>query len=47
LTLDLPLYEFLDHGDGVKSAVDINILQRIGFENEGYAFLLGYNEDDV
>jgi hypothetical protein len=41
------LDKLLDDGDGVEGAVDVNILERVGLEDEGYAFLLGDDEDDV
>ena len=47
LTLDLALDELLNDRDGVKCAVDIDILQRIGLEDKRYALLTRHNEDDV
>ena len=47
LAFYFPLDKLLDDGDGVESAVDVNILERVGLENEGYAFLLGDDQDDV
>lgn len=47
LTLDFALDEILDDGDRVKGAVDVDILERICFENERDAFLFRDNEDDV
>lgn len=47
LAFDFALDEFLDDGDRVESAVNINILQGISLEDEGYALLLGHDENDV
>lgn len=47
LALDLTLDEFLDDGDGIKCRIDVDVLERIGFEDEGDALLLGDDEDDV
>lgn len=47
LSLDLPLYELLNDGDRVEGGVDVDVLERVGLEDEGYAFLFGDDEDDV
>ena len=41
LTLNLALDELLDDSDTIKAGININILERICFEYEGYAFLFG------
>jgi hypothetical protein len=41
------LDKILDDGDGVERAIDVDILQRIGLEDEGNAFLLGDDKDDI
>lgn len=47
LPFDFALYEFLNDGYRVKSAVDVDVLERVGFEHEGDALLFGDDEDDV
>lgn len=47
LSFYLLLDELLDDSDGVKGAVDVDVLQWVGFEDEGDSFLLGDDEDDV
>ena len=47
LALDLALDELLDDGDGVEGAVDVDVLQRVGLEDERDALLAGDDEDDV
>lgn len=46
LALDLALDEFLDDGNGVEGGVDVDVLERVGLEDEGDALLLGDDEDD-
>lgn len=47
LPFDFALYEFLNDGDRVKGAVDIDVLEGVGFEYEGDTLLFGDDEDDV
>lgn len=47
LSLNLPLYELLNDGDRVECGVDVDVLERVGLEDEGYTFLFGDDEDDV
>ena len=47
LALDLLLDELLDNSDRVEGAVDIDVLERVGLEDERDALLFGYDEDDV
>jgi hypothetical protein len=47
LALDFALYEFLNDGYRVEGAVDVDILERVGFKYEGDAFLFGDDEHDI
>jgi hypothetical protein len=45
LPLDLALDELLDDGNGVEGGVNVDVLERVGLEDERDALLLGHNED--
>jgi hypothetical protein len=47
LSFYFALDETLDDGDGVKGRVDVDILERVGFEDDCDALLLRDYEDDV
>lgn len=47
LPFDFVLYEFLNDSYGVERAVDVDVLERVGFEYEGDTLLFGDDEDDV
>ena len=47
LLFDFALNELLNDGYRVKGAMDVDILERVGFEYESDALLFGDDEDDV
>ena len=47
LSFNFPLYEFLYDSNGIKGAVDIDILEGIGLEDERDTLLPGHNQNDV
>ena len=47
LTLDFLLNEFLDNSERIESAVDIDILKRVGLEDECDTLLARDDKDDV
>jgi hypothetical protein len=47
LAFNLALDKFLDDGYRIKCGVDVDVLEGVGFENQGDALLFGYDEDDV
>jgi hypothetical protein len=47
LAFNFALDVLLNHGDRVKRAAHVDILERVGFEDEGDAFLFRNNEDNI